>query len=277
MDLQLAMNTPIKHYLAALDIPNPLTGLERVNYMIAKHQSLFAFSSVNVVLERDLPLDIESIVDRLVTKRQGGYCFEHNKLMQLALEELGYEVRPILARVLLDGNEFNRRSHRFTLLTINSKQYVVDVGFGVDTPREALALENQTYTWHQNQVRVVVQQEQHYRIEQWYEENWRTLYRFDLSETTESDCDASHFVTHKFPQSNFVNNLVVSNIAAKSRNLVRRLEYFAYNDQNGSEEQLVITSAELLYQILTEKMQLILTKEDAEHLFVHQTERAIKG
>ena len=270
----LVINNPIEHYLTKLDIPVSLHGIERVNYMINKHLSLFAFSSINVILDRDLSLDIEAIIERIVVGKQGGYCFEHNKLMQNALTYLGYDVRPILARVLLGGNELNRRSHRVTLLSLNGESYLVDVGFGLATPREALVLQNQQYTWHKQQVRLSAIENQDYRVEQLEQGNWQALYRFDLSETTETDCDASHFYTHKHPQSNFVNNLVVSKIHSNTRELVKRLESFEYDDQAGTEQSSAIKSAKQLHQILTQQLALNISVEDAQFLFDHQMQRA---
>ncbi len=273
-DNTLNVYQPIEQYLAALEVPQNLTGLAQVNYMIQKHLSMFAFSSINVMLERELPLDIANIVDRIVVRKQGGYCFEHNKLMQVALAHLGYQVRPILARVLLDGNEYNRRSHRLTLLTLDAQEYAVDVGFGIGTPREALPLTSQHYQWSQTHCRLCAIQGQDYRVEQLILDNWQTMYRFDLSETTEADCDASHFYTHKFPQSNFVNNLVVSSIDKDKRLLVKRLELFEYDEQQGSETCSPIRSSEHLFQVIVHDMGLNFTSEEIEEIFEHQQLKA---
>ncbi|MGF1909363.1 arylamine N-acetyltransferase [Vibrio kasasachensis] len=270
----LVINNPIEHYLTELDIPASLHGIERVNYMIKRHLSLFAFSSVNVILDRDLSLNIDAIVERVVVSKQGGYCFEHNKLLQNALTHLGYDVRPVLARVLLDGNEFNRRSHRVMLLKLNDQHHLVDVGFGIATPQEALILQSQQYSWHTQQVRLSATKNQDYRVEQLNDDNWQTLYRFDLSETTEADCDASHFYTHKHPQSNFVNNLVVSKIHSNTRELVKRLELFEYDDQAGTERSSAIESAKQLHEILSQQLTLNISVEEACFLFEHQMQRA---
>ncbi|ROV61743.1 arylamine N-acetyltransferase [Vibrio ponticus] len=267
------MHQPIEYYLEQLEIPTELEGLERINYMIKKHLSLFAFSSTNVVLDRELPLDIESIVERLVERKQGGYCFEHNKLMQLALEQLGYQVRPILARVLLSGNEYNRRSHRLTILTWQGQEYIVDVGFGIGTPQEVIALETREYHWQESHVRLQAIEGQDYRLEKFENDTVLTMYRFDLSETTEDDCDASHFYTHKFPQSNFVNSLVISKIHANKRQLVRRLEVFEYDDL-GNETSSAITSAEQMHQIISQQLGLNFSQQEAKAVFEHQLQRA---
>ncbi|HAS61660.1 MAG TPA: arylamine N-acetyltransferase [Vibrio sp.] len=268
------MNNSIQHYLTELDIPPSLRGMERVNYMIKQHLSLFAFSSINVILDRDLSLNIDAIVERIVSDRQGGYCFEHNKLMQSALKSLGYDVRPILARVLLDGNELNRRSHRVTLLSLDGQNYLVDVGFGFATPQQALVLQNQQYAWHNQQVRLSAIENQDYRVEQLEQGDWQTLYRFDLSETTEADCDANHFYTHKHPQSNFVNNLVVSKVHSNTRVLLKRLELFEYDDQSGTKRSSAITSARQLHQILSQQLGLNISAEESRYLFNHQTQRS---
>lgn len=73
-----------------------------------------------------------------MVNQQGGYCFEHNKIAYLALKHLGFEVRSVLARVMLNGKPTNPRTHRMNVLELDGETYLVDVGFGNKTPRGLL-------------------------------------------------------------------------------------------------------------------------------------------
>ncbi|MCM3645175.1 arylamine N-acetyltransferase, partial [Priestia aryabhattai] len=44
-------------------------------------------------------LDLPAIVDKVVERRRGGYCFELNKLFYTALTTIGFRVTPRIARV----------------------------------------------------------------------------------------------------------------------------------------------------------------------------------
>ena len=57
------------------------------------------FENFDILLGRGIALEPEALVDKLVHRRRGGYCFELNGLLRLALEASGFEVRRLLARV----------------------------------------------------------------------------------------------------------------------------------------------------------------------------------
>ena len=73
--------------------------------------------------------------------RRGGYCYEHNLLLSHVLQQLGFLVRGLAARVLWNVSEgtVRPRSHMLLLVDLDNRHYVADVGFGVmfiglDTP-----------------------------------------------------------------------------------------------------------------------------------------------
>ena len=55
----------------------------------------------NLDSHRGIPVSLEQadLERKLVSSRRGGYCFEHNLLLASALEHMGLEVEPMLARV----------------------------------------------------------------------------------------------------------------------------------------------------------------------------------
>src|SRR5947209_13055231 len=55
----------------------------------------------NLDPHRGIPVSLaqEDLERKLVHERRGGYCFEHNLLLASALEHVGLEVEPMLARV----------------------------------------------------------------------------------------------------------------------------------------------------------------------------------
>lgn len=67
---------------------------------------------------------------KLVTRRRGGYCFEQNRLFMMALDALGFEARPLLARVWLLAEAPPPLTHTFSLVTIDGRDWIADAGFG---------------------------------------------------------------------------------------------------------------------------------------------------
>lgn len=64
------------------------------------HTQAIPFENLNSFLGIPVKLDMESIQKKLVHDGRGGYCFEQNLLFKQVLEQLGFSVRGLSARVL---------------------------------------------------------------------------------------------------------------------------------------------------------------------------------
>lgn len=262
------MHAYIKDYLNSLDtdVEHAVRDLNLVTRLQALHLTNYSFSSVNALQDLPLSTEPEQLFKRLITDKQGGYCFEHNKIFYLALQALGFNVQIVIARVMLNGQLENPRSHRLTLLTLDGKQYLVDVGFGVSTPILPLAID---------QSGIVAEGMNKYRItrcdniimvhQQQPEEKY--LYRVELAEFFESDCDIAHFYSHQHPSAAFVNNLVVSRIADGERFLIRNQSFFYWHQAKSLHTEQVIESSEHLYQLIREVFLLNVSLQSAQWLF----------
>ncbi len=114
-----------------LDAPPPATA-EGLAALLAAHRSAIAFENLDIPLGRGIRIDSDSVFDKLVTRRRGGYCFEQNRLLADMLGALGFALRPLLARVHL-GNPADTitvRSHVTLLVTLGGAPWIADGGFG---------------------------------------------------------------------------------------------------------------------------------------------------
>ncbi len=94
------------------------------------HRLAIPFENLDVKLGRAVAIDSASVFAKLVTARRGGYCFEHNRLFGDALTALGFEARPLLARVWLGATELPPLNHAISLVTIDGAEWLADAGFG---------------------------------------------------------------------------------------------------------------------------------------------------
>ena len=121
--------------------------LEVLQDLVTAHTQAIPFENLDPLL--GVPIDDlspEALTDKLIRRRRGGYCYEHNGLMGDVLEELGFSVRRFGARVvwtLAAGAPVPSQTH--TLLAValpgGPQLYLVDVGFGGQTPTSPLRLE----------------------------------------------------------------------------------------------------------------------------------------
>lgn len=183
------------------------------------HLSAIPFESIDSFSGHIPPIDLPSILDKLVRSRRGGYCYEHNTLFKSALEAFGFQPVGLMARVLLGKPEDadSPRTHMLLRVEAEGDDLVVDVGFGGQVPTGPLRL-----------VSGIEQETPHepYRLEEegrgWLMRarvggDWRALYRFSLEPGQPSDYGvANHWVaTH--PDSVFVRALVAVRILPRER------------------------------------------------------------
>jgi arylamine N-acetyltransferase len=124
--------------------------LDVLQDLITAHTRAIAFENLDPLL--GVPVDDlgpEALFDKLIRRRRGGYCYEHNGLLGYVLAELGFGVRRFAARVVWTvppGSPVPSQTH--TLLGVapaNAPQlFLVDVGFGGQTPTSPLRLETGT-------------------------------------------------------------------------------------------------------------------------------------
>ncbi|MEG3130601.1 arylamine N-acetyltransferase [Pantoea cypripedii] len=90
------------------------------------------FENIEALLNRPVSMELADIAEKLLIKRRGGYCFEHNLLFKQILEEVGFAVTSHLARVVwgLEQPEVRPQTHMLLLVTLNGGKYIADVGFG---------------------------------------------------------------------------------------------------------------------------------------------------
>ena len=65
----------------------------------ARHAEAIAFENLDAFLGEPVRLDAASLQAKLVARRRGGWCFEHNLYFASILEAMGYRVRRLASRV----------------------------------------------------------------------------------------------------------------------------------------------------------------------------------
>jgi N-hydroxyarylamine O-acetyltransferase len=128
----MAQPLDIDAYLARINYTGPCAPtFDTVAGILQAHIASIPFESFDVVLGRPIRLDLESLQDKIVVKRRGGYCFEHATLMHAALEAIGFAPVRHCSRVLLfEPRHQSVRQHMFLTVNLDGVGYVIDPGFG---------------------------------------------------------------------------------------------------------------------------------------------------
>ena len=132
---------PLSQYLARIGLnaaPDPdENGLRQVH--LAQALSI-PFENLDIHLGRAISLDPQDLAAKLILRQRGGYCFELNGLLHLALTSLGFAVRPVLARVLYRRQDPGGRTHEVLIVTVSGREWLADAGFGGPGLREPIPL-----------------------------------------------------------------------------------------------------------------------------------------
>jgi N-hydroxyarylamine O-acetyltransferase len=106
-----------------------LRGLHRA------HLLTVPFENLSIHLSEPISLDEDNLLDKIVTRRRGGFCYELNGAFALLLRALGAEVTLVAARVYGDGSLGPPFDHLALLVRLpdGTGPWLADVGFGSHT------------------------------------------------------------------------------------------------------------------------------------------------
>ncbi|MBI2693125.1 arylamine N-acetyltransferase family protein [Mycobacterium nebraskense] len=215
--------------------------LDVLHALVSAHTKAIPFENLDPVM--GVPVDDLSpgaLAGKLVHRGRGGYCYEHNGLMGYVLTELGFRVRRLAGRVVwMRPPDAPSPPQTHTVLAVtfpgSHGSYLVDVGFGGQTPTSPLRIETGT-----------VQQTTHepYRLEDHGDGlvlqaqvrgEWQPLYVFSTRTAPDIDLEVGSWFVSTHPSSHFVTGLTAARVTDDARlNLAGR--NLAIHRADGSEK-----------------------------------------
>jgi arylamine N-acetyltransferase len=211
-------------YADRIDYRGPLEPtLEVLQALMTAHTRTIPFENLDPVM--GVPVDDlgpEALADKLVHRRRGGYCYEHNGLMGYVLAEAGFRIRRLAGRVVWSSPPdapLPAQTHTVLAVTFPGSEgsYLVDVGFGGQTLTSPIRFETGT-----------VQQTTHepYRLEDRGDGlvlqaliagEWRSLYEFTTRTRPGIDLKVGSWFVSTHPSSHFVTGLMVALVTDDAR------------------------------------------------------------
>jgi N-hydroxyarylamine O-acetyltransferase len=188
-----------------------------------------------------------------VTQRRGGYCYEHNLLLKQALERIGFRVRGLAARVLLNQPEdaIRARTHMLLQVDLEDGIWIADVGFGGLTLTAPLRLVEHVPQSTPHEPFRLTRLSADYALQAQVHGAWRTLYRFDLQEQVLPDYELASWYLCNHPESRFVVNLIAARTDPQRRYALLNNE-LAIHATGAETERRALKSAEELREALRE-------------------------
>jgi N-hydroxyarylamine O-acetyltransferase len=126
-----SIDFPIPQYLERIGLnSHPGRDEDGLKEIHAAQAFAIPFENLEIHLGRTISLKPEDLIEKILERNRGGYCFELNGILYLALKAMGFNVRPLLVRVLYNLTEPGPYAHEVLIVTISGQDWLADVGFG---------------------------------------------------------------------------------------------------------------------------------------------------
>jgi N-hydroxyarylamine O-acetyltransferase len=202
----------------------PAVDLAGLKALHLAHATSIPFENLDIQMGLPIPLDLGSLQAKLVARRRGGYCFEHNTLFLAVLKALGFEAIPCEARVRLGAMEVLPRTHMLLIVRLGGAPWLSDVGFGGEGLLHPVPLDGEAHVQFLNAYRVG--EEGVLRVLQSFHHGaWEDLYAFEPEPRFPIDFELANHYTSTHPESRFLKTLTAQLPGPEVRRILRNRSY----------------------------------------------------
>ncbi len=250
-----AMSAPdnsidLEAYFKRIGYAGPRTAdLETLHAITRHHANSIPFENLDVLLGRGIDVSPAAVERKLVNERRGGYCFEQNHLLLLALRTLGFAAVPLSARVRWQHPRdfIPPRTHLFLCVTIAGEPWLTDVGVGGISLTSAIRLNFEGEQLTPHEPRRIVRENGRFFHQVRLSEDWHDVCEFTGEEMPAIDRELANWWTSTHPNSKFRQNLIVARAGAEGTRFTlnnrefthrRGIEIIARRDLATAEELL---------------------------------------
>ncbi|MCW2655242.1 MAG: arylamine N-acetyltransferase [Mycobacterium sp.] len=194
--------------------PAELT-VETVHALVAAHNGSIPFENLDPLLGIPVAdLGAAALADKLVRRRRGGYCYEHNGLMGYVLDALGFGVERLAGRVVWMNPDGPLPAQTHQVLSVSvpgvDGPLLVDVGFGGQTLTSPIRLEPGPVQETRHEPYRIRDHGDGYQLEAEINGEWQPLYMFNTRPQPRIDLEVGSWYVSTHPKSFFVTGLTAA-------------------------------------------------------------------
>ena len=199
--------------------------LETLHALVAAHLRTIPFENLDPLMGVPVfDLTAAALFAKMVRRRRGGFCFEHNGLMRYVLAGLGFDTEALTARVVwmnpagLQGPP-PALTHQLLAVRIpgDAQRYLVDVGFGGQTLTSPLRFAADEVQQTRHEPYRVLAHGAGFVLETRIGDDWRPLYLFTDETRPVADLQLGSWYMSTHPESKFVTGLAASVLTDDAR------------------------------------------------------------
>lgn len=213
------------------------------------HLLTVPFENLSIHAGQPIILDDESLFDKIVRRRRGGFCYELNGLFAALLRAMGFDVAMLSAQVAREEGGFGPDFDHMTLVIDLEQRWLADVGFG-DNFREPLPLDERevqvqggrSYQIIEDGTRLIL-------MERRTDRKWKPQYRFNLQSHRYADYLEMCNYHQTSPQSHFTQKSICSRATPNGRVTLEK-KRLIITGSDGNHQEQAVTSKELYRALL---------------------------
>ena len=189
--------------------------VETVHALVAAHNGSIPFENLDPLLGIPVAdLGAAALADKLVRRRRGGYCYEHNGLMGYVLDALGFGVERLAGRVVWMNPDGPLPAQTHQVLSVSvpgvDGPLLVDVGFGGQTLTSPIRLEPGPVQETRHEPYRIRDHGDGYQLEAEINGEWQPLYMFNTRPQPRIDLEVGSWYVSTHPKSFFVTGLTAA-------------------------------------------------------------------
>jgi N-hydroxyarylamine O-acetyltransferase len=228
----------LKAYLRRISYAGSLDPTaETLRALHKTHLLAIPFENLDNHTGRQIVLDEEKVIRKIVEERRGGICYELNGAFHALLRALGFEVSMLSAGVAREEGGFDPPFDHMTLMVQLEQRWLADVGFG-DSFREPLLLDERSEQVQGNDAYRLVEDDEHVILERREKDLWKPQYRFTLVAHQYSDFSDMCLYHQTSPESPFTKGRTCSLATPQGRITVTGMRLVITNRGEKQEREL---------------------------------------
>jgi arylamine N-acetyltransferase len=236
--------------------------VETLHALVAGHNRAIPFENLDPLMGIPVAdLSAAALTDKLVQRRRGGYCYEHNGLMGYVLDDLGFGVERLSGRVVWmkpDG-PLPAQTHQVLSVTVPGVEgrFLVDVGFGGQTLTSPIRLEAGPVQRTRHEPYRLRERGDGLVLEAEIRGEWQSLYAFTTQPQPRIDLEVGSWYVSTHPTSVFVVGLSAA-LATDDARWNLRGRHLAIH-RGGNTERIQFDAAGEVLDALTDRFGIDLT------------------
>ncbi|OBA95005.1 arylamine N-acetyltransferase [Mycolicibacterium fortuitum] len=250
------MGLDLTAYLDRIGVAGRVSAdLDTLRNVVAAHGRSIPFENLDPLLGIPVAdLSAEALADKLITRRRGGYCYEHNGLLGYVLDELGYGVDRLAGRVVWmkePDAPLPALTHNVLAVTVPGEagRFLVDVGFGGQTLSSPIRMQTgavqQTRHEPYRLTEVPTLGAPVYELAAQVRGQWQPLYRFIAVPQPRIDLEVGSWYVSTHPGGIFVVGLTAALVTDDARMNLRGRN-LAIHRHDGTEKIRFDTATQVL-------------------------------